>query len=324
MSHNQLAHYAVAELSANAYLSHLSLADNPWTCQCPFTAELMTWMASNRDKIVDAAVTCSNGRHLLTGDATIVQSADIPCNSVSSDLLQHVDWLTLVAATCATALLIGCLVVALCCCWRPIRAVCYDRCGWCHDDPPDDGRPFDVLVVYSAKDDSLMKDRLLSRLQPPATNAIYRLCLQHRDNYDLNAAAMASRRLLVVLTKNFMETEWGKMEVRSLLRSSWNRRQAAPSVIVLVPDKKWTRQVDSDLDLHLLFNNCTMIDCSSRLFGQELRLALPRPRPASDPPLPAHPQPLDDGQPLHQLTDPVVRHSKLVHQRQLPTVPETI
>lgn len=162
----------------------------------------------------------------------------------------------------------------------------------------------------------------------------YQLCLQHRmmdHERDLNSAAASSRRLLLLLTKSFVETEWGKVSVRALLRSTWQSTAAGGGirkspVLILLPDPGLIREIDADLDLHLLLKHSTIIEwkdaSSSRpsSFGwSRLLLALPPPRGHPAAPATCTMTSFEIRQQHHHH-----HHHKLIHQRQLPTLPETI
>lgn len=336
LSGNQLARYDASQLTANPYLRLLMLGDNPWSCQCDFVRSFRDWFQSSRIQVEDEeSIACSP-----LGLAFLQANDTCPEGGSSIRLQPHhlADWWLLMAATFSLALVILSAGVCLCCCRRQLRTILFSQCGirLCYrpDEPLSiETKPFDALVVYSAKDDTLLKDTL-SRLE----SKTYQLCLQHRmadHDQDLMAAASASRRLLVLLTKSFVETEWGKASIRSLLRSTWQPATARPRdhVIVLLPEPRLAKEMDADLDLHLLLKHSQVIEWSGRLRWSQLLLALPPPRGI-----------LADCQPMtysssYTLTQqqhhgiPMApgaatlaarHHHKLIHQRQLPTVPETI
>lgn len=372
VSGNQLARYDAAQLlTANPYLRSLWLADNPWSCQCDFVRPLRDWLQSTRVSIDDQeSVTCSPlGLQIL-----VATNESCPTSDSSSVLLSPgyhpADWWLLMAATFSLALVILSAGICLCCCRRQLRLLLFSQCGvrMCYQQQQDEesaeSKPFDALVVYSAKDDVLLKDTLV-RLE----RKTYQLCLQHRiadHDQDLTAAALASRRLLILLTKSFVETEWGKANVRSLLRSTWQPASAGAvgggsvrsrrdRVIILLPEPQIVREIDADLDLHLLLKHSQVVEWNRRFCWSRLLLALPPPRGVLAPadchqPAISHPQqqqhqtgssaysgalPLGNhlsgggvgGGGTSNYTTTAGRHHhhhKLIHQRQLPTVPETI
>ena len=357
VSGNQLVRYDASQLTAaNPYLRSLLLSDNPWSCQCDFVRPLRDWLQSTRAQIDDQeSVTCSPH-----GIQILVANESCPAGDGSSVMLNPyhpADWWLLMAATFSLALVVLSAGVCLCCCRRQLRLLFFSQCGvrMCYRDEAErlesggsaESKPFDALVIYSAKDDVLLKDTLLK-----LERKTYQLCLQHRiadHDQDLSAAAAASRRLLILLTKSFVETEWGKASVRALLRSTWQPAavRCRDRVIILLPEPHIVREIDADLDLHLLLKHSQVVEWNRRFCWSRLLLALPPPRGVL--------APADCHQPISQSTAAVAaaysvaaannsggtnypaststtsaalqaarHHHKLIHQRQLPTVPETI
>lgn len=367
VSGNQLARYDAAQLlTANPYLRSLWLADNPWSCQCDFVRPLRDWLQSTRAQIDDQeSVTCSP-----LGLQILVANESCPTTDGSSVLLSPyhpADWWLLMAATFSLALVVLSVGICLCCCRRQLRLLLFSQCGvrmcYNHDEENanSESKPFDALVVYSAKDDVLLKDTLVK-----LERKTYQLCLQHRiadHDQDLTAAALASRRLLILLTKSFVETEWGKSNVRSLLRSTWQPAAGAVGVrtrrdrvIILLPEPQIVREIDADLDLHLLLKHSQVVEWNRRFCWSRLLLALPPPRGVLAP-ADCHQTAISQQQQQQQPTSSSAysgmmplgnhlsvgtstgvggtssnyttataarHHHKLIHQRQLPTVPETI
>lgn len=365
VSGNQLVRYDASQLTANPYLRSLYLSDNPWSCHCDFVRPLRDWLQTTRAQLDDQdAVSCSP-----LGLAILLANETCPTGDGSSVLLSPyhpADWWLLMAATFSLALVVLSAGVCLCCCRRQLRLVLFSQCGvrMCYRDEEsasNESKPFDALVIYSAKDDVLLKDTLL-RLE----GKTYQLCLQHRiadHEQDLNAAASASRRLLIFLTKSFVETEWGKASVRALLRSTWQPAGARcrDRVIILLPEPAIVREIDADLDLHLLLKHSQVVEWNGRFCWSRLLLALPPPRGVL---APADCQPISQSTALQSSSaysamsvannsgaSPASlghysstaslgttsmsstsaaavlaarHHHKLIHQRQLPTVPETI
>ena len=318
-------------------------------------------------------MTCSPLGHTLIGPSGSVNNetwadpANPACTRGSITLSQqHGEWLILITTTFSAALLLLTVGVGLCCFRRSLRALILSQCGLrvCtgRPDPHDDEKLFDALVIYSAKDDLLLKETL-SKLEEKT----YQLCLQHRtEDHDLAAAACASRRILVLLTKSFVETEWGKVHMRTLLRSTWtqpltsSQRRQRNKLVVLLPEPQLMAEIDADLDLHLLMKHASVIQWNGSFRWSRLLLALPPARgvlaPADCPtgtgtrtagpesgtlaaascnqthvmlqttPVVTYHCDYDGSTQQQQQHHPFTarHHHKLIHQRQLPTLPETL
>ena len=283
---NQLATYDVSQLAANPYLRVVFLAENPLSCECQFVRPFRQWIQSNRIQIEDQeSVVCWPLAQPILGDSNdTCPEGSIRLLNPNLNPLQS-DWWLLMVTTFSAALVVLLVGLCLCCCRRQLRLFLFSQCGLrtCYrGEPADDGdKPFDALVVYSAKDDLFVRDSLVGRLE----RKNYQLCLQHRmqlttadEDRDLSAAAAASRRLVVILTKSFVETEWGKANVRALLRSTWQPSSTSSStnrVIILLPEARIVREIDADLDLHLLLKHSQVVEWNRRFCWSRLLLALP-------------------------------------------------
>ena len=301
-------------------------------------APLQAAFLSNRTQL-DGTVTCSPLGHALIGPSGSLNndtwSDPAACIRGSITLSQQdSEWLILMASTFTAALVLFIIGVGLCCFRRSLRAFVLSQCGIrvCTgggNAGDDEDKLFDALVIYSAKDDLLLKETL-NKLEEKT----YQLCLQHRtDDHDLNAAASASHRILVLLTKSFIETEWGKVHIRTVLRSTWTQPSSQrDKLVVLVPER--IAEMDADLDLHLLMKHANVIEWNGRFRWSRLLLALPPARgllaPADCSTATSTTHMMLQTTPLHvqQSHQPFIgrHHHKLIHQshRQLPTLPETL
>ena len=294
---------------------------------------------SNRTQL-DGPVTCYPLGHALLVAGPVnneTSSADVACTN-GSITLSHSggEWFMLLTVTLTAALVVLVVGAGLCYFRHSLRPLIFSRCGvrLCsdrHNDADDDDKLFDALVIYSAKDDVFLKDTLRKLEQKT-----YQLCLQHRtEDHDLASAASASRRIIVLLTKSFVETEWGKAHIRSLFRSTWTQgSRHRRRVVILLPEVQLVHEIDADLDLHLLLKHGRLIEWNGRFRWSRLLLALPPARGVlapADCPVPHTPiQEASSAPPPPPFPHPqsmlAKNHHKIIHQtqRQLPTLPETI
>ncbi|XP_058799434.1 toll-like receptor 6 [Phymastichus coffea] len=299
---NRLGSFALWLLARNPYLVDVSLAGNPWHCDCAYVDRVREWMAAHKEKISDwRRVTCSLGMPLLAQvNGSIVNCAAL--SSVTSSVRDRSleTYLPLLLATAALL----CVILALLCAAlrhrRALRAWAASRCGLraCYKTAAfeDREKPFDAYISYSAVDESFV-----SRVLVPGLETNYRLCLHYRD---LGAgsnvadavaeAADSSRRTILVLSRNFLHGEWSRFEFKAALREALKGR--GRSVILLLVGGVCPRDLDSDLRKRL--SSHTLLVWGDKLFWQKLRFAMPEvsPVPLERPPsLPTPPPP-----PQHQ------------------------
>lgn len=135
---------------------------------------------------------------------------------------------------------------------------------------------FDAFVSYSSKDEAFVIEHLAPKLEngvPP-----YKLCLHYRD-FPVGAyiadtivqAIDSSRRTIMILSKNFIKSEWCRFEFKSAHHQVLRDRRRRLIVILLgdVPQK------DLDPDIRLYLKTNTYLQWGDKLFWQRLRFALP-------------------------------------------------
>lgn len=145
----------------------------------------------------------------------------------------------------------------------------------------DQDKKYDAFISYSSKDEHFVVHELAPRLEQG--NPSYKLCLHYRD-FPVGAsiaesiieAVESSRRIILVLSTNFLQSEWCRFEFQSahhqVLKDRLNRL-----IVILLTDIPFTK-LDPDLKLYLKMN--TYLKCGDPWFWEKLRFALPEiPKP---------------------------------------------
>lgn len=135
---------------------------------------------------------------------------------------------------------------------------------------------FDAFVSYSSKDEAFVAEELAPILEhgdPP-----YKLCLHYRD-FPVGAfiadtivqAVESSRRTIMVLSENFIKSEWCRFEFKSAHHQVLRDRRRRLILVLLgeVPQK------DLDPDIRLYLKTNTYLQWGDKLFWEKLRFALP-------------------------------------------------
>ena len=151
---------------------------------------------------------------------------------------------------------------------------------------------FDIFVTYSPKDDIFVRDQLAPELEQGRSSGgsgheppHYKTCLFHRDIGSqtfladtILQATEASRRSIVVLSENFLKSEWSRYDYKSGLHQAMRRKKkggkgAGAKMIVIMLGDVHSRDLDPDLRLYL--KTSVVLHWGDRLFWQKLRYALP-------------------------------------------------
>nr|ANG08885.1 toll family protein 6 [Oncopeltus fasciatus] len=287
VDNNRLLKFQVSLFSANPYLVEISLSGNPWSCECKYLQEMSAWLRSHYAKVIDAKyITCTinnrtNDLGRVVKDINITTCSPYAGGSrgiVDRKVLQ--DYLPLFFFTSIIFLVCLTLVFSALAYRRELRVWMYTSCGMsmCHRAAgfeDDDERLFDAYVTYCIKDEGFVTQVLAARLEEE-----FRLCLHYRD-FNLTAyvadtvieAVESSKRTIVVLSRNFLVSEWGRIEFKSALRERLKERRR--KLIVVMLNELSPREVDPELRLYLKTHLC--LQWGEGRFWEKLRYAMPQP-----------------------------------------------
>ena len=123
-------------------------------------------------------------------------------------------------------------------CRKFLKIWCFIKFGWKfhrNDDNDDADRPYDAFVSYNSNDVHIVVRELLPRLEEPKNGRQgYKLCIHHRD-FPLGGviaesiidAVNKSKRVIMLLSNNFLRSEWCQYEFQKahyqLLKERKNR-----------------------------------------------------------------------------------------------------
>ncbi|XP_022199062.2 toll-like receptor 6 [Nilaparvata lugens] len=298
---NRLTKFSVWQLSANPYLVEIGLSGNQWSCECDFMAEYAVWLRINLAKVMDAGkiqcmlnnVTNAMGPPIYDLNGTMCDMFLGGPRMVGRYAIN--DYLSFFICTVFAFTASVATVCFLFLYRRELRVWIYSRCGlrMCYkttafEEEQDRDRLFDAYVSYSVKDDGFVSEMLAPGLEQG--DPAFRLCLHYRD-FNVSAyvadtiveAVESSRRTIVVLSKNFIQSEWCRFEFKSALHEVLKDRRRR--MIIVIYGELPQKDLDPDLRLYLKTN--TTIQWGDRQFWQKLRFAMPDARKSA--PLPPPP-----------------------------------
>ncbi|XP_058127891.1 toll-like receptor 7 [Anopheles ziemanni] len=281
---NRLSQMPLFQLQATQLqsLQALSLGRNQWSCRCRFMQELTTFVADNAVIVQDMQdVYCvDDGVHReLDFNVSAACSDFYAGRSVLPDRLSETYIFLLAGALILACLLVFVLVVFI---FRePLRFWLFSRYGVRVFGPrcEDSEKLYDAILVYSAKDAEFVQRNIAAELEngrPPL-----RLCLQHRDlpedasHLQLLEASRASRRIVMILSRNFLQTEWSRCELRRAIHDALRGR---PYKLVVIEEGGGVLlEAENDVELvpYLKTTTVTRVRRGDRHFWEKLRYALP-------------------------------------------------
>lgn len=286
---NKLVTFPVWQLSANRRLSEVTLGNNPWSCRCKFLQGLTSWVAENAIKVVDSGdMMCYNPeskppqRRELDFNSTAC-SDFYAGSSVIDSMLVSDYWPMVVVTLCIVILLL--LTIVLWFVFRdPVRVWLYSRYGvrlcsfraTAAKQFEERDKLYDGFVCYSPKDDEWVVQTLAAELEPK-----FQLCFHYRDlphtpyiQHTASAvleAAEASRRVILVLTRNFLQTEWSRYELRGALHEALKGRLF--KLVILEEGPLPESEIDNDLKFFLKTSD--RIRWGERRFWEKLKYVMP-------------------------------------------------
>ena len=140
------------------------------------------------------------------------------------------DYLPLLAATLAIFVILAILIIVAFIYRDEVRVWLHSRYGVRFfqriDDLESSDKIFDAFLSYSAKDDAFVRQVLAPELEHGSSSGVlnsshssqqYKLCLFYRDlplqSYiadTIMQASEASRRTILILSENFLKSEWSR------------------------------------------------------------------------------------------------------------------
>lgn len=267
-------------------LKKLSMGRNPWSCRCQFLQEMTQFVADNAIIIQDAQdIYCveeegGNTQRELDFNSTTTCN-DYYLSSSSSGIAHFIifnDYIPLLI-TMLTTICLLIIFIILFVFREPLKMWFFSHYGFFGPPCDDPEKLYDAVVFHSPKDIDYVIKHIANEFEsgrPPNL----RLCLQYRDlNEDasyiqLLETACASRKIVILLTRNFLQTEWARFDLRRAMHEALRGR---PYKLVIIEDSDASLEAENDIELvpYLKASGVARIRRNDRNFVDKLRYAMP-------------------------------------------------
>ncbi|XP_029824332.4 protein toll [Ixodes scapularis] len=263
------------DLVSSFNLSSIQLTDNPWRCDCedyPFSQ----WAAAFDGTIEDAEhVVCTQSANALVSGKPFLQltQKDLCPSALMQVLALGVPFFVLLFMALATSILY--LKYK-----REVKIWLYARgvCGFLQcikEDDLDEDKLFDVFLSFSSKDAAWAYEHLIPRVEANG----FSVCTYDRNFKGgfliqdiIQEAVSSSRRTLLLLTKNFVDSEWCRWEFRVAHHRALEDR--INRLIIVVVDEVTPEALDEEL--HLYMQATSYLRWGEHKFWDKLIYSLPK------------------------------------------------
>ncbi|XKL67486.1 hypothetical protein PGB90_002977 [Kerria lacca] len=288
LDNNRIYKFEVLQFIANPYLISISLSGNPWSCDCQFINEFRLWIQENFAKITDIDVISCSVKNETSPLGSFLKNPNntSSCLTFFGSLAENQilrDYLPFLLLSSTLFIIVVVITMAVLVYKKELHICLYTRCGFrsCYKstafgEDTDHEKLFDAYVAYCIKDEDFITQIFCPSLEQ--CEIPYRLCLHYRD-FNINSyiadtiieAAESSKRTVIVLSKNFLQTEWCRFEYKSGLREVLRDRRN--KIVFVLLGEIPSRDLDPDLRLYLKMYSC--IQWGDNLFWQKLKYFMP-------------------------------------------------
>ncbi|GAB1860996.1 Protein toll [Camponotus japonicus] len=250
-------------------LRNLTLHENPWICDCN-TKDFLNFIQTNLITMPNLfKVTCP-GKNKAISEMTTAEFCPFDNTAIIGVSI----------AIALMGLFIGITGLLYYKYQQQIKVWLFAH-QWClwfvTEEELDKEKLYDAFVSYSHKDHDFVVDELVSKLENGSTP--FKLCIHYRDwipgewiPANIARSVEDSRRTIIVLSPNFLESVWGRMEFRAAHSQALSEGRARV-ILILYGDIGPMDNLDSELKAYISMN--TYVKWGDPWFWDKLRYALP-------------------------------------------------
>jgi hypothetical protein len=304
---NAIIDFPIWQLALNPYLVSLRAGANLWSCECHFTQRFTAWMRAFSSRLSDIQqIQCVSNE--ATGPATVLmieheeRVCEEPMVAIAKTQVQeklienYLPLMIAVLASLSMLVIFGFVIFSF---RHSIRIWISSKqddsrvldsrldspkstySETSTDSSQHGGEIFDAFVTYSPNDAMFVNQILGKELEATCG---YRVCLHHRDlpgtsacSEPVGRVAEASQATILVLSTNYLATEWPGLDYRSGLLPVL--QSARPLVVVLLGTQEAALVYPG---VRQLLAGRTLLQWGEAQFWARLQMAIPRPAGQED------------------------------------------
>ena len=287
LAKNKLENISKSDIESMYTIKSIQLSNNPWSCDCGFLESFKPFITENAKHIKDyTGIKCSTSNktehYLFQIDLAMFcpDSHKKDAKSKAEIVLGSIFGVFVLGTFCFFILIKNREFFKL---WIFIKF------GWksASAETEDWNRPYDAFLSYSNADEEFVTRELMPRLEAPRQGRLgYKLCVHFRDfpvgghiPETILGAVNDSRRVIMILSDNFLSSEWCNYEFQAAhhqLLTEWQNR----IIMILLHDLN-RNLLDRQLKLYL--STRTYVKLGDPLLWDKIEYAMPeRKSPTED------------------------------------------
>nr|SOU94107.1 Toll gene [Glomeris marginata] len=259
-------------INSHPSLTEITLKDNPWSCECDEPSkDFKDWLNNNARKVPQlTSVRCRQGGR--EAGVSVTMTPDCPS---TRDMAIIVSCVVLAIAAMCAFVAVGYYRYG-----RSVKVWMYahQMCLWFVTEKDlDSDKTYDGFVSFSQEDADFVANYLLPGLEQGVPR--YKLCIHYRDWLagewipdQIIRSVNESKRTIVVLSKHFIQSVWGRLEFRTAYHQALQDRTNR-IIVVVVGEVPPESEMDPELRTYVKLN--TYVKWGDPWFWKKLRYAMP-------------------------------------------------
>ncbi|XP_066270581.1 toll-like receptor Tollo [Branchiostoma lanceolatum] len=263
--------------SALSNLQHLFLSGNNFRCDCDILW-FKYWIRNKESILKEGNITCTHEQNQVQENIETLSSISLGCDLQNTERKSKITiGFSIVVVLLSLIIVVGFVLYKK---KGDLQVYLYSRYGWrFREDNEDMDKPYDAFLSYSQHDLDFILQHILPGLEtrePP-----FRVCLHHRDFIpgvpiaeNILNAVEESRRTIVVVSRNFLDSDWCQLEFQAA-HAQVLRERANRLIMILLEDIPVD---DAPPDIKHYLQTNTYLRWGDERFWERLVYVMPRPR----------------------------------------------